>query len=199
MSLLTDHYYALNGDTVTLIPLSQTHAQELVYAANDGELYNLWFTSVPNDVTINNYLDKAMTQLSAGTALPYVVMENVSGKVIGTTRLCNADSDHRRIEIGYTWYSKSYQRTAVNTEAKLLLLTHAFERLKVIAVEFRTHWHNLASRAAIARLGAKQDGVLRNHRIHSNGEYRDTVVFSIIEHEWPMVKKSLQFKTQQYR
>ncbi len=199
MQPLTQSYYPLSGEVITLVPLAIEHENDLVSAANDGELFKLWYTSVPDRETIKDYLDTALTQLSAGSALPYAVVENAGGKVIGTTRLCNADIKHRRIEIGYTWYGKSYQRSAVNTEAKLLLLSHAFEQLKVIAVEFRTHWHNLASRAAIARLGAKQDGVLRNHRLHADGVYRDTVVFSIIESEWPVVKQSLQFKQQQYK
>jgi len=127
-------------------------------------------------------------------SLPFVVIDNDNGKIIGATRFCNASADSRRVEIGYTWYSTSYQRTSVNTECKLLLLTYAFEALDAIAVEFRTHWHNEKSRKAITRLGAKQDGVLRNHSIQADGAYRDTVVFSIINLEWPTVKKSLQFK-----
>jgi RimJ/RimL family protein N-acetyltransferase len=126
--------------------------------------------------------------------MPFVVREKETGKVIGSTRYCNVDEVNQRLEIGYTWYAKSYQRTSVNTECKYLLLTHAFEKLDAIAVEFRTHWHNHASRAAIARLGAKLDGVLRNHQKSADGVYRDTVVFSIINLEWPVVKKSLEYK-----
>ena len=111
-----------------------------------------------------------------------------------TNLIINIDSKNRRLEIGYTWYAKRFQRTGVNTECKKLLLSYAFETLNVIAVEFRTHWHNQASRNAIARLGAKQDGVLRNHQIMADGCVRDTVVFSIIDGEWPMVKRSLEFK-----
>ena len=126
--------------------------------------------------------------------MPFVVRENASGAIIGCTRYLNVEAEHRRLEIGYTWYAKRVQRSAVNTEAKLLLLTHAFETLKCIAVEFRTSWFNHASRAAIARLGAKQDGVLRNHQISPDGVYRDTVVFSILESEWPAVKRHLRFE-----
>ncbi len=122
------------------------------------------------------------------------MVDKANQKVIGSTRFCTADSKNQRVEIGYTWYSKSYQRSSVNTECKLLLLTYAFEILDTIAVQFTTHWHNQASRAAIARLGAKQDGVIRNHQKMPNGGYRDTVIFSIINSEWPVVKQSLLHK-----
>jgi RimJ/RimL family protein N-acetyltransferase len=126
-------------------------------------------------------------------AMPFAVRDNATGDIVGSTRYFNVDAANRRLEIGHTWYAKRAQRTAINTECKLLLLTHAFEKLKCIAVEFRTHWFNHASREAIARLGAKQDGVLRNHQILPDGSYRDTVVFSIIESEWPAVKRQLTF------
>ncbi|CCN85268.1 putative Acyl-CoA N-acyltransferase [Vibrio nigripulchritudo SFn27] len=184
----------LDSMTIKLVPLSESHLSELVLAATDGELWKLWFTSVPSKENINEYISNALEQKSKGVALPFVVVEKSSGKVIGSTRFCNADSVNKRVEVGYTWYSKSFQRTSVNTECKLLLLKHAFETLDAIAVEFRTSWHNQASRAAIARLGAKQDGVLRNHQKLANGGYRDTVVFSIINTEWLSVKESLEFK-----
>jgi len=126
--------------------------------------------------------------------MPFIIRDKESNKIIGCTRYFNVDEVNQRLEIGHTWYSESFQRTAANTESKYLLLTHAFEKLNAIAVEFRTHWHNHKSRAAIARLGAKQDGVLRNHTKSADGIYRDTVVFSIIDLEWPAVKQSLQFK-----
>ena len=135
-------------------------------------------------------------------AMPIVVREmrdGHPGKIVGATRLFNVDEANRRLEIGHTWYAKSVQRTAINTECKLLLLTHAFETLHCIAVEFRTHWMNHQSRAAIARLGAKQDGVLRNHQRMPDGSFRDTVVFSIIESEWLTVKRHLQYKLEQPR
>ncbi len=182
------------GNRVTLAPLKREHAAELLEAAADGELWNLWYTSVPNNETITAYLDHAFTEQANGRALPFVVIENTTQKIIGSTRYCNADNANHRLEIGYTWYAKTFQRTDVNTECKLLLLNHAFEALGSIAVEFRTHWHNQASRAAIARLGAKQDGILRNHQKNAEGIYRDTVVFSIIDQEWPTVKKNLEFK-----
>ena len=184
----------LKGKLVTLAPLKREHTSELLDAATDGELWNLWYTSIPNSKTIDAYLNQAFTDQSNGRALLFAVIDNATQKIIGSTRYCNADTFNKRVEIGYTWYAKSFQRTGINTECKYLLLTHAFETLDAIAVEFRTHWHNHASRAAIARLGAKQDGILRNHQKSAEGIYRDTVVFSIIDQEWPTVKKSLEYK-----
>ena len=184
----------LKGKLVTLAPLKREHTSELLDAATDGELWNLWYTSVPNSKTIDAYLNQAFTDQSNGRALLFAVIDNATQKIIGSTRYCNAESLNKRVEIGYTWYAKTFQRTGVNTECKYLLLTHAFETLNAMAVEFRTHWHNQASRAAIARLGAKQDGILRNHQKSADGTYRDTVVFSIIDQEWPTVKKGLAHK-----
>lgn len=184
----------LEGRTVSLHPLRADHATALAQAAADGALWELWFTSVPRPETVTKYIDDALNEKAAGRALPFVVVHNETQKIIGTTRFCNADEKNHRLEIGFTWYAQSYQRTAVNTECKILLLTCAFEKHQAIAVEFRTHWHNHRSREAIARLGAKQDGVLRNHSKNADGSYRDTVVFSIIDHEWLMVKRSLQHK-----
>lgn len=184
----------LEAATIRLRPLLREDRQALVDAASDGELWKLWFTGVPSANSIDNYIATALEEQAHGRALPFVVVHKSSGKILGSTRFCNAVAQHRRVEIGYTWYSKSYQRTSVNTQCKLLLLEHAFSQLGAIAVEFRTHWHNHASRAAIARLGAKQDGVLRNHSIEPDGAYRDTVVFSILESEWPSVRKGLAFK-----
>jgi RimJ/RimL family protein N-acetyltransferase len=184
----------LKGRLVTLVPLQREHSQALLEAASDGELWNLWYTSVPSHKTIDAYLDQAFKEQYAGYALPFSVVDNASQKIIGTTRYCNADHLNHRVEIGYTWYAKSFQKTGINTECKYLLLAHAFETLNAIAVEFRTHWHNQASRTAIARLGAKQDGILRNHQKNSDGIYRDTVVFSIIDQEWPTVKKNFEYK-----
>ena len=188
----------LESENIKLIPLAPEHKEALVEAATDGELWELWFTSVPSTQNINEYISTALQQKSQGLALPFVVVEKANGKIIGSTRFCNADIINQRVEIGYTWYSKSYQKTSCNTECKLLLLTHAFESLNSIAVEFRTSWHNQASRSAIARLGAKQDGVLRNHQKIEDGGYRDTVVFSIINVEWLSVKANLVFKQSRY-
>lgn len=186
----------LQGNYITLIPLKKEHAKALVQAASDGELWNLWYTSIPNEEKVDAYIETALSEKELGRSLPFVVIDNQTQEIIGTTRYCNADRVNHRVEIGYTWYAKRYQRTAVNTECKYLLLTHAFESLSAIAVQFCTHWHNQTSRNAIARLGAKQDGVIRNHQRMPNGSYRDTVVFSIIESEWLAVKASLTFKLQ---
>jgi RimJ/RimL family protein N-acetyltransferase len=142
-------------------------------------------------LALESYVETALNQLEQGTGFPFVVIEKQTDKIIGSTRYLNADPEHKRLEIGSTWYSASYHRTGVNTECKYLLLKHAFEELKCIAVEFRTNWFNLKSRAAIERLGARQDGILRNHRINPDGSIRDTVVFSITDGEWIGVKKSL--------
>jgi RimJ/RimL family protein N-acetyltransferase len=184
----------LEGQTIILIPLQKEHAAALVDAASDGELWNLWFTKIPNNDTVDAYIDIALFEQEEGRSLAFVVVDKVTGNIIGTTRLCHADDVNKRVEIGYTWYAKSVQRTSVNTQCKYLLLKHAFEDLSAIAVEFRTHWHNHTSRAAIARLGAKQDGIIRNHQQMADGSYRDTVVFSIINSEWLAVKSSLSFK-----
>lgn len=184
----------LQGQFVVLEPLAREHEEALSMAARDGELWKLWYTSVPSPETTHAYIETALDMREHKEALPFVVREKVSGQVVGSTRFFNVEPPQRRLEIGYTWYAQRVQRSAINTECKLLLLGHAFEQLRCIAVEFRTHWMNQASRAALARLGAKQDGVLRNHQIGPNGILRDTVVFSIIQSEWPTVKRHLQFK-----
>ncbi len=188
----------LEGKLVHLVPLNKEHRDPLLAAANDGELWKLWYTSVPSKETIDQYIDAALKQQANESSIPYVIIEKSSNKIIGSSRYCNIDSAHRRLEIGYTWYAQSYHRTGINTECKYLLLKNAFENFKTIAVEFRTHWHNHTSRNAILRLGAKQDGVLRSHRILSDGSLRDTVVYSIIEAEWPSVKTSLEHKMSKY-
>jgi len=183
----------LRGRRATLEPLAREHEDALRRAAADGELWRLWYTSVPSPEKTTAYIDTALGMRENLGAMPFVVRASATGEIVGCTRYFHVDAQNRRLEIGYTWYAKSVQRTAINTECKLLLLTHAFETLKCIAVEFRTHWFNHASREAIARLGAKQDGVLRNHQMSPDGSYRDTVVFSIIESEWPAVKRHLVY------
>ena len=184
----------LMGTHVVLEPLSLDHLDGIKEAVLDGELWKLWFTSIPSPETAEAYIRSALELRENAGWMAFVVREKATNKIIGSTRYCNVDEVNQRLEIGYTWYAESHQRSAVNTECKYLLLTHAFEKLDAIAVEFRTHWHNHKSRAAIARLGAKQDGVLRNHQKSANGVYRDTVVFSIINLEWPVVKQSLEYK-----
>jgi N-acetyltransferase len=178
----------------TLEPMQPEHADELLEAAKDGELWKLWYTGVADSGAVLNYMDTAMKMRDEQGALPFVVRRNADGQIVGATRYFNVDEKNRRLEIGHTWYSKSVQRTGLNTECKFLLLRHAFEKLGCIAVEFRTHYFNFQSREAIARLGAKQDGILRNHQISANGTLRDTVVFSILQSEWPTVKAHLRFQ-----
>ncbi len=182
----------LEGEHVRLVPLEEQHLSALQEAAADGELWKLWFTSVPKPENAASYIGHALHMREQLDAMPFAVILKSDGKMVGSTRFFNVDKVNRRLEIGHTWYSKRVQRSAVNSEAKLLLLGHAFETLQCIAVEFRTHWMNHKSRAAIARLGAKQDGVLRNHQIGADGTLRDTVVFSIIASEWPTVRYSLK-------
>ncbi|MBY0569785.1 MAG: GNAT family N-acetyltransferase [Burkholderiaceae bacterium] len=188
----------LQGTSVSLEPLEQAHIADIRNAAADGELWKLFFTSVPAPEQTQQWLDTALTMQSQQKAIPFVVREKSGGKIVGSTRFCNIDHQHQRLEIGYTWYSQSMQRSAINTECKLLLLTHAFEVLNCIAVEFRTDWFNRRSQAAIERLGAKRDGVLRNHMILPDGRIRDTVVYSILQNEWPGLKKNLQYMQNKY-
>jgi len=182
----------LQGELVTLEPLSLEHHDELVTATNDGRLWELWYTSVPGPDGMRAEIQRRLRLLAEGSMLPFAVRRADTGAICGMTTFMNADAANRRVEIGSTWTAKSAQRTGVNTASKLLLLTHAFEELDCIAVEFRTHWLNHQSRAAIARLGAKQDGVLRNHQRMPDGSLRDTVVFSITAAEWPAVRNHLQ-------
>ncbi len=184
----------LTGDYASVEPLAPEHEEALGRAAADGELWRLWYTSVAPPGGMGRYIASALEMREKLDAMPFVVREKSSGDIVGCTRYFNVDAANRRLEIGHTWYAKRVQRGPVNTECKLLLLTHAFEKLQCIAVEFRTHWFNQASRTAIARLGAKQDGVLRNHQLSADGSKRDTVVFSIIDGEWPAVKKHLRYQ-----
>jgi RimJ/RimL family protein N-acetyltransferase len=184
----------LSGSNVLLEPLTLEHSEGISAAVRDGELWKLWYTIIPSPETAEEYIRIALGMRENAGAMPFIVRDKESNNIIGCTRYFNVDEINQRLEIGYTWYAESYQRTAANTECKYLLLTHAFEKLSAIAVEFRTHWHNHKSRAAIARLGAKEDGVLRNHTRSVDGIYRDTVVFSIIDLEWPAVKRSLEFR-----
>ena len=188
----------LKGRIATLEPLAVIHGPELARAASDGELWRLWYTHIAPPERMHEYVATALDMRERLGAMPFVVRDNATGDVVGCTRYFNVDAANRRLEIGHTWYAKRVQRTGVNTECKLLLLGHAFEVLRCIAVEFRTHWFNHASRAAIARLGAKQDGVLRNHQLMPDGAKRDTVVFSIIDGEWPAVKQHLKFQLERH-
>ena len=184
---------ALRGRHVSLEPLDPGHSGALGEAAADGELWQRWYTSVPRSEAVDDYIATALAAQAAGSVLAFAVRD-ASGTIVGTTRYYDIDRSVPRLSIGYTWYAQRVHRTGLNTEAKLLLLAHAFEVLGCIAVGFETSWFNHASRAAIARLGAKQDGILRSHRRHADGSVRDTVVFSILDNEWPAVRAHLQSK-----
>lgn len=187
----------LRGTHVSLEPLQAAHADALREAVRDGELWNLRYTNVPQPDQVDGYIEKALAQQAAGEALAFAV-RSAAGDVVGTTRFYHLDAATPRLTIGYTWYARRVQRTGLNTEAKLLLLTHAFEAMGCIAVAFETSIENHASRMAIARLGAKQDGVLRNHLRHKDGSIRDTVAFSIVDSEWPAVKQGLRARLQEH-
>ena len=189
----------LAGRHATLEPLSRAHEPDVRAAAADGELWRLWYTSVPAPEAVAGWIDSALAMREKRGALTFVIRDNASGDIVGSTRYFNVDATHRRVEIGHTWHARRAQRTAINTECKLLLLAHAFEVLDCIAVEFRTNFFNFQSRAAIARLGARQDGILRNHQILPDGTLRDTVVFSISAAEWPAVKRHLAHQLERPR
>ncbi len=197
MSLLEP--VTLTGELVTLEPLRADHHDELVEAASDGRLWELWYTSIPSPATMAADIDRKLALQAAGSMQPFTVRRTGTGAAVGVTTYCNVEAEVPRLEIGYTWTASSAQRTGVNAESKLLLLTRAFDVLGCLAVEFRTHWHNRQSREAIARLGAKQDGVLRNHRRMPDGSLRDTVVFSILDSEWPAVRAGLRHRLDRSR
>jgi N-acetyltransferase len=183
----------LRGEHARLEPLSHQHREALEEAVQDGELYELWYTSIPTPENMAKEIDRRLRLQAAGSMLPFTVFD-ADGKMVGQTTYMNIDATNRRVEIGSTWYAKSAQRGPLNTQCKLLLLTHAFEQLDCIAVEFRTHFFNHQSRRAIERLGAKQDGILRSHQVAPNGALRDTVVYSITAAEWLTVKAHLHYQ-----
>ncbi|WP_337053772.1 GNAT family protein [Pseudoxanthomonas sp. USHLN014] len=183
----------LRGEHVVLEPLSGAHAEGLRAIVADGVLPALWYTGVPKVEAVDGYIADALEQQARGAMLCFAVLD-AQGKVAGSTRFYDLEPGVPRLSIGYTWYAPRVQRTGLNTQAKQLLLGHAFEALGCASVVFETSWFNHASRAAIARLGARQDGVLRNHRRHADGTLRDTVIFSILDREWPAVRAHLQFQ-----
>lgn len=194
-ALLTDSV-TLTGTVVCLEPLAAAHVDELRAAAAEPQP-SAWFTNVPTPDTLAADFALRDGQRSAGRMNPFVIRRLSDGLLVGETTFCEIDAASPRVEIGYTWIAPSAQRSAVNTEAKLLLLTHAFEECGVIATQFCAHFHNRRSRAAIERLGAKLDGVLRNHRYGPDGSLRDTAVYSILPHEWPTVRRGLQARLEQ--
>lgn len=181
----------LAGRHVRLEPMREAHVDGLRAVLAGDELSRLWFTNVPTADGVDAYVRAALEAQAGGRVLPFVVSD-AQGAVVGSTRFYRLEPEVPTLCIGYTWYAPSVQRTGVNTETKLLLLAHAFETLGCISVSFETSSRNERSRAAIARLGAKQDGILRNHKRHADGSPRDTVVFSIIDSEWPAAKRDLQ-------
>ncbi len=183
----------LRGHHATLEPLTSAHRDGMVDAVRDGELWKLWYTSVPAPDAMAKEIERRLDLQAKGSMLPFAVLD-AEQRVAGMTTYMNIDAAARRVEIGSTWYAKRVQRTPLNTECKLMLMTHAFETLGCIAVEYRTSFFNHQSRRAIERLGAKLDGVLRNHSRHSDGSLRDTCVYSIIASEWPAVKTHLSFQ-----
>lgn len=184
----------LKGQYATLEPLAPEHGDELKIAVADGELWKLWYTFIPEPQDMPAEIERRLGLQKQGNWTPFAIRRNDTHTLCGMTNYMNIDAPNRHVEIGGTWHAKSVQRTSINTECKLLLLAHAFENLQCIAVEFRTNFMNHQSRNAIARLGAKQDAILRNHMLNSDGTHRDTVVFSIIDAEWPTVKRHLQHK-----
>ncbi|WP_052460578.1 GNAT family N-acetyltransferase [Microbacterium gorillae] len=185
-----DALVTLSGTHVRLEPLRPDHVFELREAVAEPH-EDLWFTTVPTPVTLADDVAERLAKRDAGTMNPFVTRRLDDGRLVGETTFCNLDLASPRTEIGYTWLAPSAQRTPINTEAKLLMLTYAFEECEVIAVEFRSHFHNRRSRAAIERLGAKLDGILRNHRYGPDGTLRDTAAYSILPHEWPTVRQGL--------
>jgi RimJ/RimL family protein N-acetyltransferase len=183
----------LSGPYAELKPLSDDHIEGLIEAVKDGELWKLWYTFIPKPEDMRKEIDRRLGLNAAGSMLPFTVFD-ANGKIAGMTTYMNVDAPNRRVEIGSTWYARRVQRSALNTQCKLLLLGHAFEQLDCSAVEFRTHFFNHQSRRGIERLGAKLDGILRNHQIAANGTLRDTVVYSIIASEWPTVKAHLNYQ-----
>jgi len=181
----------LQGQHARLEPLRLDHANALSEAVQDGELWKLWYTAIPTPAAMLGEVQRRLDLQTSGSMLPFAVIHLPDERMAGMTTYMHIDSANRRLEIGSTWYRQSLQRTALNTECKRMLLGHAFEQLDCIAVEFRTHWHNSASRRGIERLGAKLDGVLRSHQIAANGSLRDTCVYSILASEWPAVRANL--------
>jgi len=184
---------SLKGQHVELVPLSPDHAVSLTTAVQDGSLWQLWYTSAPAPDKVESEITRRLALHAAGSMLPFTVLDP-AGQPVGMTTYMNIDATNRRLEIGSTWYAHRVQRTALNTEAKLLLLAHAFDVLHCIAVEFRTHFLNQQSRRAIERLGAKLDGVLRSHSVAPNGTLRDTCVYSITAAEWPAIRAHLTWQ-----
>jgi RimJ/RimL family protein N-acetyltransferase len=182
----------LAGAMVILEPLEMEHREALLLAAADGELWNLTVTAVPGPTGIDSYIERAIAGRADGTVAPFAIIERKSGRVVGSTRFWKIDRPNRKLEIGHTWLALSAQRTGINTEVKYLMLHHAFESLDCVRVQFTTDEFNTRSRAAILRLGAKEEGIIRHERIMPDGRKRNSIRFSIIDTEWPAVRDRLQ-------
>lgn len=192
----------LSGKHARLVPLSMSHHDALCDATRDGELWKLWYTSIPSPDGMAKEIERRLGLQQAGSMNPFCVLD-ATGTPVGMTTYMNIDQDNHRVEIGSTWYRKSVQRTALNTACKLMLLGHAFDTLNCVAVEFRTHFFNVQSRKGIERLGAKLDGVLRHHQINRHpdaiGSMRDTCVYSILAAEFPAVRAHLTYQLEKFR
>lgn len=191
--------HTLEGTYIHLRPITAADSDALVEAASDGQLWNLTFTVVPSRETVDAYIEDAIRGQRAGTVLPFVIIARESGKIIGSTRFWKIDSRNKKLEIGSTWIAASWQCTSINTEAKFLMLRHAFEVLKCVRVQLTTDILNTRSRAAILRLGAVEEGIIRNERIMPDGRKRTSIRFSIIDEEWARVSRLLQNKLLQRR
>ncbi|MBS0595366.1 MAG: GNAT family N-acetyltransferase [Proteobacteria bacterium] len=192
------HPVTLAGRHASLVPLAPGHLAGLQQATRDGDLSTLWYTAVPAPESMAAEIERRLGLLAQDSMLPFTVLD-AEGRVAGMTTYMNVDAANRRVEIGSTWYARRVQRTPLNTECKLMLLTHAFDTLGCIAVEFRTHRLNTQSRRAIERLGAQLDGILRSHQIGAGGTLRDTAVYSITAAEWPTVRLHLRFQLERAR
>ena len=190
---------SLEGKHVRVVPLSQDHAADLTEAAADGELHKLWYSTVPTPEGVPAEIDRRLGLRKTGSMLPFAIIDPSSSKAVGMTTYMNIDATNRRVEIGSTWHRKAVQRSPMNTECKLMLLRHAFEELDCLAVEFRTHILNQQSRRAIERLGARLDGILRQHMIMANGTIRDTAIYSITHFDWPSVNAGLEWALEKPR
>lgn len=188
------HPVTLKGNYVRLEPLSYSHHTDLCQVGLDEELWKVTMTLIRTPEEMKKYIDTAIREQAEGKSLPFAIIDTASSKAIGSTRFGNIDLAHRRVEIGWTWIARRWQRTGANTETKLLLLTHAFEKLGCIRVEFKTDSINNQSRNALLRIGAKEEGVLRNHMIAPGGRIRHSVYYSIVDSEWKDVKRELERK-----
>ena len=191
-------YPSLNGTYVRLEPLTQAHAAAMCLVAFDPHIWSVTTTRLQTPADVHDYIDTALQEYQRGLALPFATIEQASGTVVGSTRFGTISRKHKRVEIGWTWIAPAWQRTAINTEAKYLMLRYAFEQLGCLRVELKTDRRNTRSQAAIKRLGATQEGVFRKHMLLADGHVRDTVYFSIVDEEWPQVKAKLQAKMQRY-